>query len=200
MTAGTTSPPLSLRALDAGLARSYPFKLQMLLASRYSSQTVSVFNAGVAGRQATEDRSRLARAIADSSPELVILLEGANDLNSIVGPAVNAALDATVAAMEDMVRDTVARGLPVFLATLPPQRPGGPKAGGVDYLVKYNNDLKTMAAKKGAMSVDVNAQLPLTLIGQDGLHPTESGYMTLAEIMFETVKSRYEIPPSTASR
>ena len=106
MTAGTTSPPFSLRALDAGLAQSYPFKLQTLLSSRYSSQTVSVFNAGFAGRKAFEDRSRLARSIADSSPELVILMEGANDLNSIVGPAVNAAIDATVAAMEDMVRDT----------------------------------------------------------------------------------------------
>lgn len=203
MTAGTISPPLTFRALDAGLAQSYPFKLQTLLSARYSTQTVSVFNAGIAGRKASEDRSRLARAISDSSPELVILLEGANDLNSIVGPAVNAAIDATVAAMEDMVRDTVARGLPVFLATLPPQRPGGPKAGGVEYLPKYSTDLKTMAAKKGAILVDVNAQLPLALIGQDGLHPTELGYQTLADIVFEAIRARYEITsitPSTVSR
>jgi lysophospholipase L1-like esterase len=203
MTAGTTSPPVTFRALDAGLAQSYPFKLQTLLTAQYSTQTVSVFNAGIAGRRATQDRSRLSSAIADSSPDLVVLLEGANDLNSIVGPAVNAAIDDTVAAMEDMVRDTVARGLPVFLATLPPQRPDGPKAGGVEYLDKYNNDLKTMASTKGAIVIEVNAQLPLSLIGQDGLHPTELGYQTLAEIMFEAIKTRYEIAtvtPSTESR
>jgi lysophospholipase L1-like esterase len=200
MTYGVASPPVTLRALDAGLALSYPFKLQTLLAARYSTQTVSVFNAGIAGRKATEDRSRLSRAIDDSAPELVLLLEGANDLNSIVGPAVNAAIDAAAAAIEDMVRDTAARGLPIIVATLPPQRPGGPKAGGIDYLGQYNTALKTMASKKGAILIDVNAQLPLALIGQDGLHPTESGYQTLADTMFEAIKTRYEITPPTDSR
>ena len=199
MTSGTISPPLTFRALDAGLAQSYPFKLQTLLTARYSTQTVSVFNAGIAGRNAWQDRSRLASVIADTAPELVILLEGANDLNSIVPPAVNAGIDATVAAMEDMVRDTVARNVPIIVATLPPQRPGGPKAGGVNYLSKYNTDLKTMSSKKGASLVDVNAQLPLELIGQDGLHPTELGYQTLADIMFEAIRVRYEVAPVTAS-
>jgi lysophospholipase L1-like esterase len=187
-------------SLDAGLAQSYPFKLQTLLAGRYSGQTVSVFNAGIAGRTAAEDRSRLARSVSDSSPELVILIEGANDLNSIVGPSTNAAVNAAVAAMEDMVRDTVARNIPTIVATLPPQRPGGPKAGGVPYLSKYNTDLKAMATTKGAIPVDLHSQFPLALIGEDGLHPTELGYQMFADILFDIIKTRYENPPSTASR
>ena len=99
-----------------------------------------------------------------------------------------------------MVRDTAARNIPIMVATLPPQRPGGPKAGGVDYLGKYNSDLKTMALKKGAMLVDLNAQFPVALIGQDGLHPSELGYQTFADIVFDAIKTQYEIPPSTASR
>jgi lysophospholipase L1-like esterase len=200
MTAGTTSPAISFRALDAGLAQSYPFKLQTLVTARYSAQTVSVFNAGIAGRKASEDRSRLMDAISESSPGLVLLLEGANDLNAIVPPGTNAQVDFAVGSMEDLVKDTVRRGIPIMLGTLPPQRPGGPKAGGVPYLEKYNNDLKTMAGKKGAILVDVNAQFPLALIGQDGLHPTELGYQRLADIFFDAIRQQYEITPATASR
>jgi lysophospholipase L1-like esterase len=200
MTAGTTSPAVPLRALDAGLAQSYPFKLQTLVAARYSAQTISVFNAGIAGRKASEDRSRLADAISETSPELVLLLEGANDLNSIVGPARNAGIDFTVGSMEDLVKDTIRRNIPIMLGTLPPQRPGGSRAGGVELVEKYNNDLKIMAAKKGAILVDVNAQFPLALIGQDGLHPTELGYQRLADIFLDAIKQQYEITPPSASR
>jgi len=192
MTAGTTSLALSLRALDAGRTDSYPFKLQTLLAARYTAQTVSVFNAGVAGKKASEDRSRLRDSISESTPELVLLMEGANDLNSIVGPSTNAAIVDIVGQMEDMVRDTVARAIPIFLATLPPQRAGGSKAGGVTLLSKYNDDLKTMAAKKGASIVDINAHFPLSLIGQDGLHPTEEGYQLMAQIFFDAIRERFE--------
>jgi lysophospholipase L1-like esterase len=197
LTAGTVQPPFGLLSIDAGRSESYPFKMQTLMAARYSGQTVSVFNAGFAGKNAWEDRSRLASSIADTSPELVILMEGANDLNSINPPSTNAQIDSTVGHMEDMVRDTIARGIPIILATLPPQREGGARAHGVPYLAKYNSDLKTMASKKGASLVDVNAQFPLALIGQDGLHPTEPGYQTLADIMFDAIKSRYEVTTPT---
>jgi lysophospholipase L1-like esterase len=200
LTAGRVEPAFGFGALDAGIAQSYPFKLQTVLAARYSAQTVSVFNAGIGGKNAWEDRSRLASSIFEASPELVLLMEGANDLNSIVPPSTNAGINATVAAMEDMVRDTLGRNIPVIVATLPPQRAGGSRAHGVEFLPKYNNDLKTMAAKKGAAIVDVNAQFPLSLIGQDGLHPTEPGYQTMAEIMFEAIKQQYEVSPATASR
>ena len=52
-----------------------PFKLQTLVRARYSAQTISVFNAGIAGRKAAEDRSRLMDAISETSPELVLLME-----------------------------------------------------------------------------------------------------------------------------
>jgi lysophospholipase L1-like esterase len=196
MTAGTVSPSLTLFALDAGRPESYPFKLQTLLTARYSTQTVAVFNAGVAGSKASEDRSRLARSISEASPELVILMEGANDLNSIRGPSTNAGFDETVGAMEDMVRDTTGRNIPVLLATLPTQRP--PKGTAADLLPRYNDGLKTMAAKKGATIVDVNALLPDAFIGQDGLHPSEPGYQRMAEIFLDAIKQQYEVIPSIA--
>ena len=196
MTAGTVSPTAAFRAFDAGLAQSYPYKLQTLLAARYSAQSVAVFNAGFAGRKAAEDRSRLARSISETSPELLLLMEGANDLNTIIPPAINAGVDATVAAMEDMVRDATGRSIPVLVATLPAQRP--PKGGAVDFLPRYNDGLKTMASKKGATIVDINALLSPTLIGQDGLHPSEPGYQRMAEIFLDSIRQQYEVSPPTA--
>jgi lysophospholipase L1-like esterase len=79
-----------------------------------------------------------------------------------------------------------------MLGTLPPQRAGAPKAGAATFLNRFNDALKTMAAKKGAQVVDVNALLTLTEIGQDGLHPTEAGYQHLAEIWLDAIKAKYE--------
>jgi lysophospholipase L1-like esterase len=196
MTEGTVSPPLVTWAfrLDAGLSRSYPFKLQTLMAARYTAQTIQVFNGGKAGEFTYDARDRFNRLMSEARPELVLLMEGANDLNTPFGPTegINARVTATVANMEDMVRDAGFRGVPVMLATLPPQRPGGPKAGAATFLNRYNDALKMMAANKGAQLVDAGAQIPLSEIGQDGLHPTEAGYQRIAEIWLEAIKARFE--------
>lgn len=195
MTEGTTSTPVTngLFALDAGLSRSYPFKLQTLTTQRYSGQTIQVLNAGHAGNQAVNDRGRFSDVIGDAKPQLVLLLEGANDLNALIpGQSINARVTETVSALEDMVKDAGFRGIPVMVATLPPQRAGAPKAAAATAVDRFNVALKTMAANKGAQLIDVNALLPLSEIGQDGLHPTEAGYQHLAEIWLDAIKAKYE--------
>ena len=198
MTAGTTSPQVTFRTLTAGIPQSYPFKLQELTSARYTSQTISVLNAGRAGETATTGRNRLAGDLSEARPELLIILEGANDLNALfsqgitdIGPVVNA--------VEDMVREAQGRNVTVMVATLPPQRAGAPKVTDPNMLSKYNRDLRAMAAKKGAILVDVNALLPLSAIGQDGLHPTEAGYQQLAQIFLDAIAAKWEAPGSTAS-
>ena len=195
MTEGTVSPPATWAfRLDAGLSRSYPFKLQALIAARYTAQTIQVFNGGRAGNRAADDRGRFNDVMAEARPEVVLLLQGANDLNApfAAGEGINARISATVAALEDMVRDAGFRNIPVMLATLPPQRAGGRSAGAVTFLGRFNDAVKVMAGKKGAEIVDVNAQLPLSDIGQDGLHPTEAGYQRLAEVFLQSIRARYE--------
>lgn len=197
MTAGTTSAPLSFLGLTAGQPQSYPFKLQTLVTMRYTGQTIEVANAGIAGRLAQEDRQRLADAIKETNPQLVLLMEGANDLNQgHLTP--NAAITLAVNALEDMVRATRARGIPVLLATLPPQRP--PKGEAALFVGRYNEALKVMADKKGATIVDIGAVFPVSLIGQDGLHPTEAGYERFAEIFLDAIKAKFEVTSSTAAR
>jgi lysophospholipase L1-like esterase len=203
MTEGTTSPPTTLWifTLDAGLPRSYPFKLQELLTARYTAQTNLVFNAGRAGQRAQDDRGRFTDMMAEARPELVLLLEGANDLNAPfdTGEGVNDRINKTVSALEDMVRDAGFRRIPVMLGTLPPQRPGGRSAGAASFLTRVNEALKVMARAKGAEIVDIFGQFPLSDIGQDGLHPTEAGYQRMAEIWLDAIKTKYEQPPAPST-
>jgi lysophospholipase L1-like esterase len=199
MTEGTTSPSVGLHALTPGLPQSYPFKLQELLTARYRDQTISVFNAGRAGEKATIGRDRLGGALSEARPALLILLEGANDLNALSSQGLTN-VSPVVFAMEDMVREAIGRGVQVMVATLPPQRPGGRSVAAPGMVERYNNELKMMASKKGAILIDVNVLLPLSFIGQDGLHPTEGGYQKLAEIFLGAVKERYEISSAAASR
>jgi acyl-CoA thioesterase-1 len=202
MTAGTTSPALaSALSFTPGLPESYPYKLKAILSARYTAQTMDVQNAGVPGESVSKGRDRLSSALSEARPEVMLLMEGANDLNALNGAGLTD-ISAVVNAMEDMVRNATGRGIAVIVATLPPQRPSGspPRGGAGPLLAKYNNELKAMAARKGAMLVDVNALCPLSLIGQDGLHPTEGGYQKLAEIFADVIKTRWEVTSSTASQ
>jgi lysophospholipase L1-like esterase len=200
MTAGTTSPavPQFRTALSAGIPFSYPFKLSALLTQRYSNQEIVVLNGGIAGKKATEDRSRIGGVMAEADAELLVLMEGANDLLSIFIPPVpespNAVIRGAVDAMEDMVREAMARRMEVIVVNLPPQRESGPRGAAAKYVGQYNSMLQQMAAKKGARFVDLHSQFDLSLIGVDGLHPTEAGYERVAEVIRTAIGNAFERP------
>jgi lysophospholipase L1-like esterase len=118
-------------------------------------------------------------------------MEGANDINTLPDGVTN--VSPIVAAMEDMVRAAAGRGAQVMVATLPQQRPGQKNTQHYMLVPRYNEELRTMAIKKGASLVDVNAMVPLSLIGQDGLHPTEAAYDMIAGLFFDAIKSRFEV-------
>jgi lysophospholipase L1-like esterase len=186
--------------LDAGLPSSYPFKLQAMETDRYRDQTISVWNAGQAGEKAEDSTTypRLMGDLGDTHPEVLLLMEGANDLGVYAGLSASAqqrGIEKTVNAMEDMVRGAQGRGVTVFLATITPQRAGAQRAGAAALIDPYNAALRTMASKKGATLVDVAAQFPVSLIGQDGLHPTDEGNQKLAQIFQDALAAAYEVPP-----
>ena len=135
-------------------------------------------------------RSPLARFDNDLSaakPDLILLMEGANDLNDTTD-MVNAAITDIVSTLEEMVKGAGRRQIPIMVGTLPPQRPPRTAAPNIG---RFNDAVRVMAAKKGGILVDVNARIPpLTLIGQDGLHPTEEGYQRIAEILSWTLLRR----------
>jgi lysophospholipase L1-like esterase len=195
MTEGTTSPTFQ-SVLTAGLSQSYPYKLQDRLKARYTAQTVQVMNGGRSGERATDGVGRLPDVIKEAQPNVLLLMEGVNDLNAFGGDGIGPA----TGALEEMTKFARARGITVLIATLPPQRPGGPKAASEHLVDRFNTSIKRMAPEEGALVVDFYAGFDLSLIGQDGLHPTEAGYARFAEIMFEAIKSRFEGTLSTSAR
>ena len=193
LTEGTISAPVTLQLVN--IPHSYPAKLQDALRARYKNQPeIVVANEGRAGESALDGRARLIDAIKANNAEVLILMDGANDLLFFHRRGVSR----VVGGIEDMIKEARSRGVTVIVASLPPQRAGGLRAEGEPYLAETNAQLRATAAEEGAGFVDVNAQLDLSFVGQDGLHLTEAGYARLAEIFAGAIRAAFELPPAAA--
>jgi lysophospholipase L1-like esterase len=171
---------------------AYPTKLQESLRARYTAQTPTVTNAGKSGETAGQGALRLPGVIGSTSPEVLLLLEGANDISGGDPLGITRASNG----LRAQVKEGRRRGLAVLLATLPPQRAGGPRAGGAPLVVPLNTEIKLLAAQEGATLVDLYAAFngDLTLIGPDGLHPNEAGFARMAETFFAVIRANHETP------
>jgi len=187
---------------DAGPPVGYAFKLRALLVDRYTAQTFSVTDEGVGGEtvvrwspiQRSVGVERLPAVLNRDAPEVLLVLEGVNDLNG----GDDATLAAMVSGLRSMVRLATGRGIVVFLGTLLPQRPGGFRAFSPGAIVPANNQIRGIALAEGAVLVDLYqtfAGQTDTLIGPDGLHPNDAGYQKMAETFFTAIRARFEVPP-----
>jgi lysophospholipase L1-like esterase len=189
LTLGTTSPAPGILVLS--VADSYPTKLLALLSGRYLDQKITVVNEGLSGRFAADDFPRFQDAMRAVQPQVVLLMEGANDLNN---PGEQPAIPKIVGALEKMVDDARSRGAIVFLATLPPQNPDGRNGHHADELPELNRQIAEAAADEGATLVDLYGMLGTYVgyIGVDGLHPTPVGYQRIAEIWRDAIEEQLE--------
>jgi lysophospholipase L1-like esterase len=204
ITAGEVTVPISAGTMgDAPVwgplrivpEASYPTQLLTLLRGRYVSQTASiqVTNAGKSGEGALEGAQRLPGVMTSVNPNVVLLLEGYNDLGVYGSRGINLG----IAGMDSMAREARNRGARVFIASLTPSRPGGVNTLPPNWLVEYNNRLRTLAFSEGAVYVNLyGALLPslTTYIGVDGLHPTEAGYRRMAEEFLIAIRAALEAP------
>jgi lysophospholipase L1-like esterase len=174
---------------------SYPTQLLTLLRGRYVSQSafIQVTNAGKSGEGALEGAQRFPGVLTSSNANVVLLLEGYNDLGLYGSRGINVG----VAGIDAMAKEARNRGARVFIASLTPSRPGGVNTLSPDWLVEYNSRLRTLAAGEGAVYVNLyDAMLPslTTYIGVDGLHPTEAGYRRMADEFLIAIRSTLETP------
>ena len=189
ITEGVTSPaPGILQRVD--LPDAYPGKLQQMLAARYTAQTIAVLNRGVAGERLAQGVERLPGVLDADRPEVLLLLEGVNNIRNV--PTQELAND-----LDEMVREALRRNIQVLIATLLPisdAREAG-REGTQQAIRDLNDEIGRIARRRGlGAPVDlytVFLQNP-SLLGIDGLHPTAAGYTRMAEVFFETIRGRYE--------
>src|SRR5687768_6952810 len=137
-----------------GSALSYPFKLWSILKTTYTSQTIDVYNAGLGGEAVATSsaRARFLDMLRTYTPQVVILMHGTNDL---IGGTERGII---IGAVEELIGDAQARGVTMFLSSVPRMLPdvGNPPKGTAPGRVpNYNRDLQLMAAEEGVTFVDI---------------------------------------------
>jgi lysophospholipase L1-like esterase len=186
-----SSSPSGIHTLILVPTASYPTLLQSQMRSTYPSQSgaIAVQNSGEPSERILDGVQRFPGVFEASRPEVVLLMEGANGLPQ-VGPDISTGL------MRIMVQTAKNGGARVFVGSMIPQVAGRPRATTPpSESLAYNNVLQIMSTQEGVTYVDLyNAMLPdaATLIGSDGLHPTESGYRKIADLFFASIRSQLE--------
>jgi lysophospholipase L1-like esterase len=179
---------------DMVFETSYTLKLQAQLQARYTSQSVVVVNEGLGGENAIDGVNRFHNQLLNDKPQVVLLMEGANDLLQFGATGIAG----VITAVDRMGIDATGRGAQVFLATLPPADPRKVRGSGGTFVPALNAQLTSLATARQWTLVDVNAAFKgdLTLLGPDGLHPTDAGHQVIAKAFYDRIVARLELPPA----
>jgi acyl-CoA thioesterase-1 len=189
ITEGVVSPtPTLLERL--AMPDAYPGKLETMLSMRYTGQTIAVINQGRGGETLANGRKRLPGVLDADRPQVLLLLEGINNIRGVSTAQLAADLDT-------MVVSARRRGVQVIMATLLPISSSRERRmpGTMADIQALNGQIVRIASKyRLGPVVDLFSAFSSssTLIGADGLHPTAEGYTRIAEIFFDAVRSRYE--------
>lgn len=194
---------------DTGPSTTYPSRLKARLQSQYPSQASAfvITNAGCGGEfvaigdgacTGTNGQLRLQMRLTQYAPEVLLLMEGINDLNT----ARESAITPVLTGLQAMTRDARARNVVVIIATLPPERQGGRNGTAWDLIPTVNDGIRSIASLNGAILCDVYQAFggsPDPWIGPDGLHPNEQGYDKIAETFFLAIQRNLEVRPGVAA-
>jgi lysophospholipase L1-like esterase len=192
ITAGETNATMLL----VEPSEAYPADLQALLGQRYAVQPISVFNDGKVGETAVQGAERLPGELALHHPDLLLLLEGINDLH---GSAARGGIPTALSALRTMIQHARSVGAHVIVGTLLPATPGALLPGTVALIDPFNTQLIPMALANGALVVDLYSAFVAGMpdwIGSDGLHPTVVGYQEMAQLFFNAIRTSFEVLPS----
>ncbi len=199
ITWGTAAPVAGyLPYKDPPPSYSYPSQLLAMLGGRYLDQSISMANEGWPGEWIADGLARLPDAAAFNAPEVVLLLDGANDL--LDNPS-RATTEYIASKLQALVRTAKGR-IPanrVLLATFPPQWHGTvpyDRGAGADFVPELNQRIASVAGSEGATLVDLYTPLSADVkryIGADGLHPTEAGFTLMAQTFAAAIKDAFEV-------
>lgn len=151
----------------------------------------SVQNWGDGGSSSSQGVARMtsnllsAQSAGIDGQRFALIMYGTNDFNFGLPPDVT---EANTASMIDIARQN---GFTPAVSNLTPRTPGINQQGEAQNLALYNNAILLAVIEKNADFVDMNARFNSdpnvfqTLISVDQLHPTDPGYLVLAETWFD---------------
>lgn len=176
--------------------REYPTVLQQLLSARFTTQPILVVNAGNPGEFAggAGTFSRFTGITSSRQYEVVLIMEGTNDIFGGTGGN-PLGIPPAIANLRRMVGDARSRGMRVFLATVPPANPAGPRgAQRYQAIPSINAEIRQLAVAEGVPLVDVfNAfNNNFTYLSQDGTHPNAEGYALIASTFYDVIRRELE--------
>jgi lysophospholipase L1-like esterase len=203
LTAGEVTQPVALQLGEGSAefggnivkqvvvpAASYPTQLHALLDAHYASQAsaITVVNSGLGGENTFRAVLRFDDELDANAPDAAIIMHGINNLAVDRG-------DVLTILIRSMVQSAKSRGVAVFVASMLPTLPDRLRSQSQTLVEDYNARLKQMSVEEGVVFVDLyNALRPeaASVIGIDGLHPTEAGYRRIAEVFFTAIASTLE--------
>jgi lysophospholipase L1-like esterase len=198
ITDGEVAQVASLLRLQADPVNNYPLVLQGLLQTRYPSQAadIVVAKAGVQGETAIKGADRLVDEVRRNSPDVLLLMEGSNDVNERTSP-----FDISQAIRADIIHAFQYGVKLVLVSTLLPEVPGRLRASNPAGIPDANDAIRDAVAREGATLVDAFSVFDPKkelLIGDDGLHPTVAGYKLLAETFAAAIAANFDASGSPA--
>ncbi len=186
--------PLSGTAVvrcDDGGDGGYPVRLAALLQASYPQQTITVNNGGKGGEVTADGKNRLP-TVMRASNDLVVIMEGINDLNGGYD------LRTIQENLRTMVRTAKNAGKAVFLGTVLPvvavtveglpmyKGPGENASQGDAAIRALNERIRGVAQAEEVTLVDFYESFTAagintaSLFSEDGLHPNANGYSRMA--------------------
>jgi lysophospholipase L1-like esterase len=193
------------RMLYDGSPSSYAVRLQLALNTYHAPQRFTVINRGLPGETASAvpgsrgGVGRLDSVLVLDRPQAVLLLEGINDL------AGDITISQTIAALQRMIDISLQRNIPVIIATMfqtyvteKPATDTAPPAihpNAADLVPEFNRRIRQLAGRPNVALVDLELVFGgnRSLLGGDGLHPTDEGYDRMASAFLTAIERTFPI-------
>ena len=206
-----------LPRLQVDPPNQYPIVLQSELQARYTTQAanISVLNAGNPGEAITASGTftRFSGLLNTGLYDVVLIMDGANDLSGAAAAAAASGNPADAARLEgqaiaglgQMIDYANSRHVRVFLATIPPENPNGccplDRGGAAALVPDFNGLIRALASSRAVPLVDVSQAFNgnLSLISPDGLHPNIAGYHLIADTFFAVLRQNLEVASTTTT-
>lgn len=184
--------------------RGYPLELESRMKARYPTQSTQIVvdNQGAPGEFTDQGVARLSGTL-QAAQDLVILLEGANDIMAGDEDTCTVSIGTIATNLQTMVQNALDRNKKVLLSTLTPitDDPWN-SCGGVSVSARVdalNGVIRALADRSewagrvvlADLFGAVNEDLARYLSG-DGLHPSPAGYARMAEYLADLVRRKFE--------